>query len=271
MAECHTVRALCGLVGHDLYSPENTVLLQASTVAPKLTRYADNNNVGPPGASLTTAHNGDRNTGGACNRGDHSISEWSGTPVIGETRVLVTGTGVHGLPNAKLIEADDVILVDKGTGIGGTWNHCQYPGLRLHGLSADYRFPEMANSDTDIRSTAPKVLEYLQNYFDSFSHKVSLYLHTELISIREVEAEGTPLFSCLLLQSRERIECLFTHVVLATGFNVSGKPRMPFPGKIQDIVHSSQVNSKLLRDANKIVVVGAGKSAMDLLISITKS
>ena len=46
---------------------------------------------------------------------------------------------------------------------------------------------------------------------------------------------------------------------------------MPFPCKIQDIVHSLQVNSKLLRDANKIVVVGAGKSAMDLLISITKS
>ena len=69
---------------------------------------------------------------------------------------------MHGLPNAKLIEADQVVLVDKGTSVGGTWSHCQYPGLRLHGLSADYRFPEMKIGDNDIRSTAASVHTYLK-------------------------------------------------------------------------------------------------------------
>jgi cyclohexanone monooxygenase len=55
-------------------------------------------------------------------------------PVVRDTKVLIVGTGLSGVVAAvKLIgqRVEDLLMVDKAAGFGGTWYYNRYPGELL--------------------------------------------------------------------------------------------------------------------------------------------
>lgn len=91
-----------------------------------------------------------------------------------------------------------------------------------------------------------------------YSHKVLSVTRNESCRLWKVRVEGKDLIEADVL-------------VVATGNNHQSHARIPDIPNLQDFkgntMHSSEVvDSKLLEDANKIVVVGGSKSAYDIAV-----
>src|ERR1044072_327460 len=79
--------------------------------------------------------------------------------------VLVIGAGFAGLCAAiELDEAgeDDVVVVERGPDVGGTWRDNTYPGAACDVASQLYSFSFAPNDWTRSFSYQPEIQEYLQ-------------------------------------------------------------------------------------------------------------
>lgn len=190
-------------------------------------------------------------------------------------RVCVIGAGVAGLVSAKVLKHDgfDVTVFEKDSTVGGVWAPSRaYPGLRTNNPRETYAFSDFSYPDaSDEFPTAGQVQAYLEAYAEHFGLEPHLRLSTEVVAVsrrtprddgshpgfrvtvRPVEGDGPP-------ESHD-----FDHVVVCNG--VFSKPYVPrlegrerFAGAQ---VHSSEVVHAGMLRGRRVVVVGAGKSALD--------
>ncbi|MEC3915273.1 flavin-containing monooxygenase [Nocardia sp. CDC160] len=180
-------------------------------------------------------------------------------------RVGVIGAGIAGLVTAKVLRDDgfEVVVFDKEDAPGGVWIEARtYPGLRTNNSRdtyayTDHPYPESA----DVFPTAGQVREYLASYVDRFGLAPMLRLSTEVIRVSEV-TDGFELKVC----GPDGVEDLrFDFVVVCAG--VFSTPQVPdieggneFGGVL---LHSSQAIDPGLVAGRRVIVVGAGKSALD--------
>jgi dimethylaniline monooxygenase (N-oxide forming) len=189
--------------------------------------------------------------------------------------VCIIGGGVAGLVSAKVLKNDgfDVTVFEKESTIGGVWAKSRaYPGLRSNNpreayAFSDFNYPESA----DEFPTAAQILRYLQSYKKHFKLDPHIRLETEVVSVSRRDRYKGKLTSGYMIKVRvvskpEKTEILeFDHVVICNG--VFSKPKIPeiagmekFEGKV---IHSSQFTDRELVRNKRVVVAGAGKSAMD--------
>lgn len=180
------------------------------------------------------------------------------------------GGGVAGLVAAKVLKQDGfgVTVFEKESALGGVWAESRaYPGLRTNNPRETYSFSDFAYTETaDEFPAAGQVRDYLEAYAAHFGLGQCLRLSTEVVSVRRAPGGG-PRFEVdvrprggLASESRR-----FDYVVVCNG--VFSEPYLPriegqsaFAG---EVLHSSRLRDPKGLAGKHVVVVGAGKSALD--------
>ena len=185
--------------------------------------------------------------------------------VVERKRVVVIGAGIAGLVTAKVLRDDgfDVTVFEKESAAGGVWIESQtYPGLRTNNSRDTYAFSDHPyDPSADLFPTADQVRRYLASYVARFSLTPLIRLSTEVVNVSrrgagfDVTARG--------LDGPTSMHCDFV-VVCAGTFSEPHVPEVPgverFAGTV---VHSSQATDPALLMGKRVIVVGAGKSALD--------
>ncbi|WP_405491165.1 flavin-containing monooxygenase [Nocardia sp. NBC_00511] len=179
--------------------------------------------------------------------------------------VGVIGAGIAGLVTAKVLRDDGfrVVVFEKEAAPGGVWIESRtYPGLRTNNSRDTYAFSDHPYAESaDVFPTAGQVREYLSSYIDRFGLTPYLRLSTEILRVSEADNGFELQVSGPEGVGTERVDFL---VVCAGTFS---EPNIPFikgserfGGKL---LHSSQATDPELFTGKRVVVVGAGKSALD--------
>lgn len=190
-------------------------------------------------------------------------------------RAGVIGGGVAGLVTAKVLKQDgfEVSVFEKEPSVGGVWAASRaYPGLSTNNPRETYVFSDFPHADTtgDF-PTAAQVRDYLDAYVDAFGLRSDLHLGTEVVAVGRAphrsdgELRG---FRITVRSCREELDqqtLAFDFIVVCNG--VLSEPFVPrFEGVERfsgQILHSSRVPEADGLRGKQVLVVGAGKSALD--------
>ena len=190
-------------------------------------------------------------------------------------RVCVVGAGIAGLAAAKVLRDDgfEVLAFEKKANIGGVWAPSRtYPALRTNTTREQYAFSDFPYPESaDSFPTAEQVRSYLESYVEHFKLRDLLRLSTEVASISRVpagSAESNSRFRVVVKPtgfSGEPETLYFDYVAVCNGvFSIPNVPEIDgkerFSGRV---IHSSQFTDPALVEGKRVIVVGAGKSALD--------
>jgi cation diffusion facilitator CzcD-associated flavoprotein CzcO len=180
-------------------------------------------------------------------------------------RVGVIGAGIAGLVTAKVLRDDgfDVTVFEKEPAFGGVWAESRtYPGLRTNNARYTYGFSDHPyDRSADVYPTAEQVRAYLASYVGRCGLAPLIRLSSEVVSVSrrdsgfEVAVRGP--------DGPATVQCDFV-VVCAGTFSEPLVPEIrgadQFAGAL---LHSSQATGPAQFVGQRVVVVGAGKSALD--------
>ncbi len=202
------------------------------------------------------------------NLGDNRLSTTADT--LGESpsvktsnnSVAVIGGGVSGIAAANVWRrcGYDVVVYESSEAVGGLW--CKaYPGVRLQNTSPQYVFAEFDwPFEPDRHPTGEQLLRYLRAAVAHFDLDVRLKHRVQ--SMEEVDDGWTLTIRSADGEHRET----FCHVVVAIGqYPADDKFRPQLPGESDfngKIVHAVQSLDQF--DGRRVVVVGNGKTALDM-------
>ncbi len=150
-------------------------------------------------------------------------------PRSDEVTVAVIGGGFAGLvTGAKLKSAgiDDVVLIEKGGDVGGTWYWNRYPGAQCDTAALIYLplLEETGHRPTEKYTHGPEILEHCHRIADHFDLYDSALLATEVTGL-----EWDPDRSRWLVSTDRGDELLARFVTMGTG--PLHRPKLPgIPG-----------------------------------------
>lgn len=189
-------------------------------------------------------------------------------------RACVVGAGPGGIVTAKVLLENgfDVTVFDKYDVVGGIWapGGC-YDGLANQSAPRLFEFADLPNR---LRFASAVVSQrYLEDYAETFGVLQRLRPGTEVVSVRPVDGPGRVGAAGWSVDYRPtgdeaahvRTET-FDYVVVASGAHHHARlPDLPgrdsFPGTV---LHSNDVRAGTFT-GRRVVVVGGGKSALDLV------
>jgi len=189
--------------------------------------------------------------------------------------VCIIGGGVAGLVSAKVLKRDgfEVTVYEKEATIGGVWAKSRaYPGLRSNNPKEAYAFSDFDYPvSADDFPTAGQIRSYLESYAEYFGLKPHIRLNTEVLSVSRRNRGSNDMQPgffvevCPAGKAEEATTREFRFLVICNG--VFSEPQIPdiegmehFEGTI---LHSSLLTGEEIVKGKKVVVVGAGKSALD--------
>ena len=183
--------------------------------------------------------------------------------------MCVFGAGIAGLVTTKVLRDDDFQLAtfEKEATLGGVWAASRtYPGLRANNPRETYAFSDHPYPPSaDEYPTAEQVRGYLESYANRFGLRPWLRFSTEVARVRRATGGGFEVDVRPAERSGPVETERFDLVAVCNGvFSVPLVPRIPgrerFTGHV---VHSSEATDPALVAGARVVVVGAGKSALD--------
>lgn len=174
----------------------------------------------------------------------------------------IVGGGIAGCITAKTLtqQGYHVEVLDRNPSFGGLW-YKNYDGSGLQFQRGHYNFPDFPFESKEDFPRSPEVAKYIESYADKFGIKPYFQFNTE---VRKIKQEPNNTWTVTTDKGSKNYDFL----ILCTGpYN---KPYMPlikgsdkFKGKI---FHSSEfVNAENECKGKKVLVVGSGKSAFDIL------
>lgn len=183
--------------------------------------------------------------------------------------VAVLGAGFGGLALAHRLEqdgVDDLVLFERGDGVGGTWRANSYPGAACDVPSHLYSLSFAPNPGwSRAYATQPEILEYLEDCFDRFDIRRKVRLETEIVSATWTETDA-----CWNLSDRAGRNYEASVLVSATGmFHSPSIPDIPgldeFAGKV---FHSARWDHDHDLSGERVAVIGTGASAIQIVPAI---
>jgi cation diffusion facilitator CzcD-associated flavoprotein CzcO len=173
----------------------------------------------------------------------------------------VIGAGPGGLVAAKVLLEDgfDVTVLEKAAGIGGIWRDgAAYAGLHNQSVRGLFEFADLPN-DLHMAGAA-ETCRYLEDYARTFGVTERVRCGTEVTAVRR----RAPGWEVTTAAGSE----VFDQVVVA-----SGAHHHPFVPPLPDrdcfegaVLHSNEVVDRELVAGRRVVVVGGGKSAIDMAL-----
>ncbi len=183
-------------------------------------------------------------------------------------RYCVIGAGASGLAVAKTFKERGIPFdcFEREADIGGLWNEATPTGLvyeTAHLVSSrtqtefeDFPMPE----DDPIYPSHRQALAYFKDYADHFGIRDDITLNTAVESVEEADGGWR------VKLAGERTPRKYAGVVIANGHHDT--PRMPErPGTFTgEILHSRKYRHPSQLAGKRVLVVGAGNSACDIVI-----
>ncbi|MHB1582545.1 MAG: flavin-containing monooxygenase [Acidimicrobiales bacterium] len=181
--------------------------------------------------------------------------------------VAVVGAGFAGMAAAHRLlgEGLDVVVVERGPEVGGTWRDNTYPGAACDVPSLLYSFSFAPNPHwSRAFSPQPEIQAYLRDCADRLGLRPHLRLSTEVRATRWDEEWGH------WVVETDRGRCTATVVVSARG--PLSEPRTPdIPGLERfegTLFHSARWDHGHRLDGERVAVVGTGASAVQFVPQI---
>ncbi|WP_018897940.1 NAD(P)/FAD-dependent oxidoreductase [Rhizobium sp. 2MFCol3.1] len=185
--------------------------------------------------------------------------------VIKRTRVLIVGSGGNGISCAVLLQnggIDDITIITKHSDFGGCWLQNRYPGCALDGGIMGYQFGYALSPHWGATHASwDEVTAYMQKTAADHGLYEKTDFETELLEAEWLDDENA------WKVTTDRGIYLAEFLVPVTGF--LEEPVIPtFPG--QDdfkgrIFHSSMWPEGYTGEGDRIAVVGAGSSALQIV------
>jgi len=185
--------------------------------------------------------------------------------------VAIIGAGPGGLCMAIALQKagiDDFVILEKGSGVGGTWRHNTYPGLSCDVRSHLYSFSFEPKRDwTRPYPDQPEILEYLEQVAARHAIGPKLRTETEIRSARWDEERAT---WELLTSAGEPISARI--VVSAMGmFNELHWPDIPGLGEFGGaLFHSARWDHSHDLRGERVAVIGSAATAVQMIPEVAK-
>jgi cation diffusion facilitator CzcD-associated flavoprotein CzcO len=181
---------------------------------------------------------------------------------------VVIGAGFAGLGMAWQLAAngfDDVVLLERGNEVGGTWRDNVYPGAACDIPSDLYSFSFAQNPEWEHRyGHQPEILEYLKRVSEDWDIRSRIRFGTEVESARWDPGIA-----------RWRIRTStgnFVARVLISGHGPLVEPVWPALPGLRDfagpLLHSARWAHGALTTGKRVAVIGTGASSIQLVPAI---
>ncbi|KAH7103391.1 flavin-containing monooxygenase [Auriculariales sp. MPI-PUGE-AT-0066] len=198
-------------------------------------------------------------------------------------KVAIVGAGFAGIATARVLVRlqHDVTVFEAMPDVGGVWSKTRhYPGLRTQSCRTTYHLSEMDWPEgTPSCPPGYQVQAYLESFVKQFGLLHHIRLSTEVLSAVQDPAKRWILtyrrVSTDELDSSTVEQETFDHLVVCNGtFSSPFVPHYPgrevFEAAGGHVVHSSKFSDTELARNKNVVVVGYGKSACDLAVTVSR-
>jgi cation diffusion facilitator CzcD-associated flavoprotein CzcO len=189
--------------------------------------------------------------------------------------VVVVGAGMCGLYALKVLREQGlrVVVLEKGSGVGGTWYWNRYPGARCDIPSLEYSFgfdPELEQEWvwSEHFASQPEIERYLNHIADRYDLRDDIRLDTGVTAATYDESTNTWTVDT---ESGDRVRARFC--VMATG-GLSAPNRPDFPGL--DRFEGTVVQTSLWPqegvelEGKRIGVIGTGSSGVQTIPELAR-
>ncbi len=184
-------------------------------------------------------------------------------------RIGIIGSGFGGLAAAIELKKrghDDIVILEKGDDIGGTWRDNTYPGAACDVPSPFYSFSFEPNANWPRRfSQQPAILDYIRAVADKYDVRRHIRLGVEVEAATYDDAAGT---WDVVLSTGERET--FDVFVSAVG-QLSRPGFAPIPGRESfegPSFHSAEWRHDVDLTGKRVAVIGTGASAIQFVPAI---
>ncbi len=179
------------------------------------------------------------------------------------SRIAVVGAGISGIAAASVLKKNGFVpvLFEKHEKIGGVWATA-YPDVHLQNIYTQYRLSDFDWSfQPDLHPTGEQVMRYLTEAVHHLG--LDIRLEHEVLGMKE-ELDGWR----LRYRIKEEIhEEQFAYVLLAAGQYTDGKNTPKFMDLEYfkgSVITERDITSLDVFEGKRVVVVGYGKSALDM-------
>lgn len=184
----------------------------------------------------------------------------------GPIKVIVVGAGMAGLLAAiRLIErGDEVMLLEKGDDIGGTWRDNRYLGLTCDVPAHSYTYSFAPNPDwSRYFASGAEILDYFRAVTDRYGLRDVIRFGQDVVSTRWIDGGWT-------VETRSGEAYRGDVVIAATG--VLHYPRLPDIAGLDDFAgdcfHSAQWPDGIDLAGKRVAVIGNGSTGVQLVSAL---
>ena len=191
-------------------------------------------------------------------------------------RVVIIGAGFGGLSAAvalRRIGVDDLLVVERSGGVGGTWRLNTYPGAACDIQSHLYSFSFAPKKDwSRTYARQPEILDYLESVCDAFDLRRHLMANAQ---VRRAQWNETTLQWRLEVESLSDGEAFSVSAdVVVSAVGLFGEPKLPdidgLAGFAGPLVHTARWDSGLDLTGKRVAVIGTGASAVQVVPELAK-
>ncbi|WP_120077001.1 flavin-containing monooxygenase [Aurantiacibacter odishensis] len=187
---------------------------------------------------------------------------------------LIVGAGFAGLYMLHKLRQDGFTtqVVEKGSGVGGTWFWNRYPGARCDIPSIEYSYSFDAELEAEWRwseryAAQPEILRYLEHVAERFDLRRDIALQTLVTSARWQEEEGRWLVET---DGGDAYDVQF--LILATG--ALSEPKQPdIPGLENfegQVLHSAMWDDSADLAGKNVCHFGTGSTGIQVVGEVAK-
>lgn len=184
-------------------------------------------------------------------------------------KTIIIGAGFGGLGMAAQLKEtgdEDFLILEKGTGVGGTWRENSYPGAGCDIPSAFYSYSFARKYDWDAKwAKQPQILSYAEKCADDFGLRPHLKFQASVERADYQDGQWS-----IALQSGDVLSCQF----LISAVGQLHHPKIPdfqglehFEGAA---FHSARWDHSLDLSDKSIAVIGNAASAVQLIPEVAK-
>lgn len=184
-------------------------------------------------------------------------------------QVIIIGAGPGGLcMGIRLQEAgvDDFVILEKASGVGGTWWHNRYPGAECDVQSHLYSFSFEPKRDWSRPFAGqPEILEYVESVADKYGMKPFIRFNHEVVAAHWDDARA---LWQVRMADGQALECRV--LVSAMGmFNTPAYPDIPGLDQFQGTCfHSARWDHGHDLTGERVAVIGSAASAVQFIPEI---
>jgi 4-hydroxyacetophenone monooxygenase len=204
---------------------------------------------------------------------DRRAPQWR-KPADVDFSVVVIGAGMSGLLAGHRLQQAGVpfTIIEKNGDVGGTWWENQYPGCRVDNPNHNYSYSFAQRHDWPYHfSTQPVLHKYFTDCADAFGLRDKIRFRTEVVGAEWQESTQT--WTVTVRGDGGATETIEANAVISAVGQLN-RPNMPNIPGIDTYAgpswHSARWNHEVDLKGKKVVVIGTGASAMQLIPEIAK-